>query len=104
SEGKTLSVTAITGRGMGNSDFLLPSPLRGSPHEQDAGSRIHAVQRDKTSGLMQLGGILPSRIARMLSTTMFAIRSRTSTTPLPRWGVRTTFGILSSAAATLGSC
>src|SRR5262249_25649776 len=57
-----------------------------------------------TSGLMQFGGTLPSMSARMLSTTMLAMRSRHSTTPLPRYGVVTTLGIASNAAATLGSC
>ena len=38
----------------------------------------------------------------MLSTTIFAISSRTSTVALPRCGASTTFGILRSAGVDLG--
>ena len=40
----------------------------------------------------------------MLSTTMLAMASRTSTVALPRCGVSTTLGMVSSAASTSGSC
>ena len=50
------------------------------------------------------GGRRPSSSARMLSTTMFAISSRTSTVALPRCGTITTFFIRFSSGCTLGSC
>ena len=48
------------------------------------------------------GGRRPSSSARMLSTTMFAISSRTSTVALPRCGTITTFFIACSSAMHLG--
>src|ERR1700693_5911171 len=49
------------------------------------------------------GGRLPSRMARMLSTTALAIASRTSATALPRCGVMVTLASRGSAGATSGS-
>src|SRR5262245_50913244 len=57
-----------------------------------------------TSGLTMFGGRWPSSTAMMLSTTMFAISSRTSTVALPRCGTITTFFMRLSSGCTLGSC
>src|SRR5437764_506684 len=89
--------------------------INGSPHERSERRENPAAaiipgfrfahpgykrhQFRNTSGLMQLGGVLPASRARMLSTTMFAICSRTSPTALPRCGVVTTLAISTSARA-----
>src|SRR5262249_61597605 len=62
-----------------------------------------AAHDESTSGLTMFGGRLPSRTAMMLSTTILAMASRTSTTALPRCGVITTLVRPASAASTCGS-
>src|SRR5262249_3852138 len=57
-----------------------------------------------TCGLTQFGGTRPSMNAWMLSATIFAICSRTSTTALPRCGVVTTFFIVFRTCGIFGSC
>jgi branched-chain amino acid transport system ATP-binding protein len=49
-------------------------------------------------------GALPSINAMVLSTTTFAMPSRSSSTALPRCGVNTTLDICTSSGDTLGSC
>ena len=79
SEGNGLSVTAIRD-GAWDSELVAVAAPR---------------------GLTKFGGRRPSSNARMLSTTIFAISSRTSTVALPRCGASTTFVILRSAGIDL---
>src|SRR5262249_19790064 len=92
----------------GNADFRIEPFERGHGRlergKHAVGNRDQWPRHGNTCGLTQFGGRLPSRKARMLSTTLLAMPSRTSTVALPICGVSTTLASARRSLPTFGSC